>query len=123
MIPKCEGCPLANEERPCVAQLTRHPRYCRPEYRAVVLAYENPFQSVISETERNRESLRQSLSLIARVKACPSWEASSSCGCGNNRCRLGRGRDGIVSHQECFACLREQDALTGAPRPLSEGSG
>lgn len=113
---KCQGCPLIEADRPCLAQLTRHARYCRPEYRAVVAAYENPCADSADETERNREAIKKTMGLIARMKECPSWEKSSDCGCGNNRCRLGKGRDGIVSHQDCFECLREADSLTEAPR-------
>jgi hypothetical protein len=42
---------------------------------------------------------------VAAMKACPHWEASSSCGCGLNRCALGKGQAGVVSHADCFACL------------------
>ena len=52
-----------------------------------------------------KTSPRPPLARIAAMKACPDWVASSDCGCGNNRCALGKGRDGVVSHQDCFACL------------------
>lgn len=63
------------------------------------------------------------LTLIARMKACPSWVASSSCGCGTNKCLAGKGRQGFVSHQDCFGCLREADALIATPHPSTEASG
>jgi hypothetical protein len=45
---------------------------------------------------------------IAKMKQCPHWEASSSCGCGVNICKAGRGKNpGQVSHLECFECLEE----------------
>lgn len=62
--------------------------------------------------------------LIDRMKNCKSWLASSSCGCGANQCLAGKGRQGIVNHQDCFACIRAQDGLiTEAPHLLTGGSG
>jgi hypothetical protein len=43
--------------------------------------------------------------LIARMKACPHWRATSACGCGLNLCAAGKGKGGVVSHADCFACL------------------
>lgn len=67
----------------------------------------------------NPRNVALQLANIAQVKRCPSWEATSSCGCGMNRCRLGKGRaqDNAVSYQDCFECL----GLVGSknPRPAS----
>ncbi|WP_254053225.1 hypothetical protein [Singulisphaera sp. GP187] len=54
-----------------------------------------------------RPTVAESTALIARMKACPHWQASSECGCGVNRCLAGKGREGKVSHQDCFECLQE----------------
>ncbi len=52
-----------------------------------------------------KEGVRAAMKWIARMRACPHFEASSECGCGVNRCRLGKGKDGLVSHADCRACL------------------
>ena len=70
-----------------------------------------------------RPEVAESLALVARMKACPSWVASSSCGCGANKCLAGRGRQGIVNHVDCFACLREADSLTEDSHPSPEDCG
>lgn len=45
------------------------------------------------------------LEALASVRACPHWTAASDCGCGLNRCALGRGDRGAVSHRDCLDCL------------------
>lgn len=40
-----------------------------------------------------------------RMRACPHWERSSGCGCGLNRCKVGKGKEGVVSHDDCRSCL------------------
>lgn len=40
-----------------------------------------------------------------RMRACEHWQRSSGCGCGLNRCALGKGRAGVVSHEDCRICL------------------
>jgi hypothetical protein len=116
---KCRNCPAANKAHPCLAQSKRHPRYCElvdprsPTYQPayVSLLAKDPCGQ---PEQAPRLSVANAVGLIARMKACESWEASSECGCGNNRCRLGKGRDGIVSHQDCFACLATAPPSTPA---------
>lgn len=130
---KCKPCPLAGQEQPCLAQIARHPRYCRlidpessiyqPGYVAVLLKHTDCPEPVTPPDEA-KVPLSVSLGLIARMKACPSWVASASCGCGGaNTCLAGKGQRGIVNYQDCFACLREQDALTESHRQSTEASG
>lgn len=49
-------------------------------------------------------SVTAQLDMIARMKACPHW-IKAGCGCSLNRCGLGKGDAGEVSHADCFACL------------------
>lgn len=61
------------------------------------------------------------LALIRRAEACEHRTSVKDAGCGCiGRCDLGKGRSGIVNHQECIACLRESDdhgdASPGAPQ-------
>jgi hypothetical protein len=52
-------------------------------------------------------SLAESLALIGQMKACPYRRPEADCGCaGLARCNLGKGRDGLVNHLDCFDCLR-----------------
>ena len=44
-------------------------------------------------------------SRFAQMQACPNWTKATDCGCGVNRCALGKGDRGMVSHHDCFACL------------------
>lgn len=47
----------------------------------------------------------ETMALIARMKACPHWVKRTDCGCGVNQCLAGKGKDGLVGHRDCFACL------------------
>ena len=52
-------------------------------------------------------SLAESLALIGQMKACPHRRPETDCGCaGLARCDLGKGREGLVNHLDCFGCLR-----------------
>lgn len=69
--------------------------------------------------EKRTPGVARQLVNIARVKACPSWEATSACGCGMNRCRAGKGRpeDNAVSYNDCFICLGLLDSKNRDPAP------
>jgi hypothetical protein len=50
--------------------------------------------------------LAESLRLLAARKACPHFTPDGgACGC-NGHCAVGKGRDGKVNRDECYACLR-----------------
>ena len=52
----------------------------------------------------------ESLALLALMHACPDREERLDCACGGlAACRRGRGRDGLVNHRDCFACLADVD--------------
>lgn len=105
---KCEHCPLRTEDRSCLGQrntaICAHTDRATDQYRPSLVA------KVVNFTPPTPESKRlavvESITLVARMKACPEWISATDCGCGTNRCRLGRGRGGKVTHQDCFACLR-----------------
>lgn len=44
------------------------------------------------------------LANIRAVKACPHW-SNPACGCAQGKCALGKGRDGLVTYEECLRCL------------------
>jgi hypothetical protein len=51
--------------------------------------------------------VRESVTLLRLMNACGHRTARTNCGCaGLGRCDLGGGRDGLVNHLDCFACLR-----------------
>ena len=58
--------------------------------------------------------------LVARlhaVRACPHRTERPDCGCaGLARCALGKGRQGLVNHQDCLACLHD---LPVQPGPIA----
>lgn len=104
---------------PCLAQISAngrgHARYCQlidpaspiynPGYIAV-LAADPDCPETPTPPATSAVPLAETLGLISRMKKCEHWEASSSCGCGSNRCLAGKGSpQGIVSHQQCFECL------------------
>lgn len=119
---KCHHCPARDQDRKCLAQITRHARYCQlvdpaspiynPGYIAVLAADPDCPEPVPAGPTI---PLAETLGLIARMKECLHWEASSSCGCGKNKCRQGRGLGGIVVHADCFSCLRETTSPPAAP--------
>lgn len=66
-------------------------------------------RSAIATPATSRRPARESIALVERMKACPHWIPETECGCGGlARCALGRGRDGLVNHHDCFACLQSQ---------------
>jgi hypothetical protein len=52
-------------------------------------------------------SVRESLELTRLMRACPYRSTDAGCGCSGGRCAL-RGAS-VVSHIDCFACLRRHD--------------
>jgi hypothetical protein len=74
-------------------------------------------RSPCQESQPGKMGVSEHIDLIRSMKACPSWEKSSDCGCGNNRCREGKGREGVVSHQDCFECLRSEEEVPQTPSP------
>src|SRR5262245_10826916 len=108
---RCAHCP-APEGRPCLAQVARHPRWCQlidpassiydPRYRATLEAYPD-----VPEPEPAPMPVAESLDLLEEMKLCPNRTPETECGCGGlARCALGKGRDGLVNHADCFACLQ-----------------
>lgn len=57
----------------------------------------------------------ETIALIARMKSCEHWEATSDCGCSANICKAGKGKEGIVNHADCFACLTSLPNATRSP--------
>lgn len=123
MMAKCPHCPLAAEDRPCLAQVARHPRYCQfmdPEspihderYRAMLAAYPGP-PPIMDEPAR--PPVTESLILLERMKGCEHRTTETECGCGGlARCALGKGREGLVNHADCFACLQRPVEGSGPP--------
>lgn len=83
------------------------PHY-REDYRRLFHPEEFPGEPWIESpppTLPSNPTAAESLGLVARMRACPHWRARSDCGCGVNGCAIGKGRDGLVSHADCFACL------------------
>lgn len=129
----CETCPRRAKglEGPCLAQLTKHRRFCEfadpahpdhlPKYLAI-LCDEEPEQGcgggsgVVAVGREHRPAdttpratatgtINATRELFARMKACPHWQKAQDCGCGINRCSLGKGDRGRVGHKDCFECL------------------
>lgn len=120
-------CPMC----PCIGDLeclaATHPErfgyFCAfsasddPDRRAHVLGHSrlgaDPTYEPCNDTiEPDCPDVASQLVLIAQMKACPHWASSSTCGCGSNRCALGKGQGGVVSHADCFACLTIASAST-----------
>jgi hypothetical protein len=59
-------------------------------------------------------SVAEALALVRRVKACPFRSTGPDCGCQGGRCSLRQGA--IVSHLDCFDCVRkyEPDDVVGS---------
>jgi len=52
-----------------------------------------------------RPSAAEGVESVRRMKACPFRSDNPGCGCqGNGRCALRGGA--VVSHRDCFSCLR-----------------
>lgn len=113
---RCEHCPVAPGvpcARFCADAATGDPAVLRHIIgRSAFLSGDAPAPQHAARLEQSpRPAPAQVAANIARMKACPHWEASSACGCGNNICRIGKGRAGVVSHADCFTCLDSADAV------------
>lgn len=102
---RCENCPvpagLACYENPGMCRRAAKPE--EVEFRATLVRH--------AETRAKQNAgaatpaCGETLAMLARMKKCPNWVARSDCGCGVNECRVGKGKAGLVSRQDCFACL------------------
>ncbi len=71
-----------------------------------------------------RPAVPEAVALTRQMKACIYRSVFPPCGCAGGRCGLRWGA--IVSHLDCFACLREYDPITTTPRAsitIADGSG
>jgi len=121
----CKICPRrnANLNGPCIGLAVTTGGYCQAVgigYKWAVsacLAWSPCSEFLDFKPNKSISNLKQptsneTLILIGRVKKCNAWQRSIKCGCGKNRCLAGKGQQGIVTHNDCFACLREKDAQT-----------
>lgn len=109
---RCHWCPLAGTDKACLPLVSRHRRLCElldpahpkhhPGYRAI--AAQKHEQAEAIEAERRASKTATTRTKFARMKRCPHWEKATDCGCGINRCALGRGDRGRVAHSDCFKC-------------------
>jgi hypothetical protein len=85
---------------------------------------EPPAEPVVNSTAQSTpmtpEARQELLITIDQVKAISLCRQRSvdGCGCGGRgRCGLGKGRDGIVYHPDCLACIRsgQADLPPGTP--------
>ena len=125
-LPQCDGCPrkAASLTGICRGQIGSSRYHCRgvAEERmdviADVMAWQPPPPLVSYgevqaraapvappiEVAHLRASIRDTVSKFARMTRCPHWQKATDCGCGINRCALGWGDRGKVSHKDCFEC-------------------
>jgi hypothetical protein len=113
----CTGCPRREAGLPsCIGLYC--PAYCAAigEGHALfipnVLAWQPPAVEGITYTAEapavaHRPTVAASLDTLAEMKRCPERTPEAGCGCGGlARCALGKGREGLVNHADCFACLQ-----------------
>jgi hypothetical protein len=116
---RCAHCPV-DRASPCAGLEVR--RFCElidPAYAAFNPNYCSLLQQLSAESIAGSPSGRaedgldhvlgvaESVSLLRQMKACPHRVVAAGCGClGLARCALGRGHNQLVSHFDCFACLR-----------------
>jgi hypothetical protein len=134
MLSQCADCPrrAAGLAGPCIAQHMINDVYCvlarmgEAWALAAILAWQpcglaTEHATGEPSTSPALPSVAESLSVLQQMKACPHRTAETTCGCGGvATCTLGKGKGGLVSHADCFACLQ---APTGADRRASSGSG
>src|SRR4051812_48534782 len=109
-VARCPHCPV-EPGRPCEGLRVR--RLCElvdPGH----AAYNPAYRSLLGQLPGGAAvpgaamppGVGESLALLRAMNACPQRAARTDCGCaGLGRCALGRGRDGLVNHRDCFACL------------------
>jgi hypothetical protein len=97
-----------------LSALTGHPHACR--YRALCadahpdIEARDAYRALVVRRATGRPGparavpLGESLSLLAGLRACPFRSRDSGCGCAGARCALRGGA--VVSHRDCFDCLK-----------------
>src|SRR3954454_9779473 len=113
---RCALCPI-EPGMVCLGRTIR--RFCElidpahaaynPDYLSLLqrLAREAGQDELALDRAGEAPSLAESLALIEQMKACPHRLPEADCGCaGLARCDLGKGREGLVNHLDCFDCLR-----------------
>lgn len=122
----CRAARTGNSRLCCLADAT-NPAYS-PAYHAL-LRDEAPTWLPLAPPVRNSAAraprkvdpqVRDALARVTQIKACPHWQASTTCGCGINLCALGKGNDGKVSHKDCLECLQKQDEQANPQNQLRE---
>lgn len=113
MNKRCINCPIAEGGKPCLATLDcdRFGHFCDwasendPLKRAAIAGRAEI--GIVGPSPKRVLPPAVTLDLIARMKKCEFWEKVNDCGCGANKCLAGKGRQGVVSHQNCFDCLQD----------------
>jgi hypothetical protein len=118
---RCDHCPLATDlacpgegaRRLCDLIDPAHPAY-QPGYITTIRGHASnrekwPVKSGQEDPEADRPSPAESMALVRAMHACIYRATHPPCGCSGGRCGLRNGC--IVSHRECFECLRRFDAV------------
>lgn len=119
----CDACEFRDRPETCHALASGHRRFCDlvtkgvPGYRELVRrrTLDEPSRpamarsSVAAAAMPTRPSAAESKRRLTLVKGCPHFEKATNCGCGVNRCLIGKGRkgDGLVSLTECLECVSQ----------------
>jgi hypothetical protein len=106
---KCPDCPVAGR---CIVDWTAHRPFCRwaasgdaaRRARIVEMSVDPPDAPPAEFAPQSREGVAESWALTRRMKACPHRAVDPGCGCSGARCALKPGA--VVSHRDCFACLK-----------------
>jgi len=116
----CPGCPFP-EGVFCYALQGICDRIHEPEIRRKFLEnLASPDDSPVIEDER--PSMAETIRLLSLMHACPERTPETDCGCGGMAtCRLGKGRDGLVNHHDCIACLSGRAGPEDTPGPDRPG--
>jgi glycosyltransferase involved in cell wall biosynthesis len=140
---KCVHCPFLVEPGCCPALTLPHPTFClqvdpgHPRYQPkraeamrrmvdgnpklvaepTIMATATPAVAIAATATG---SVTDAIALLKRMRSCVWWEKRTDCGCGVNRCNLGKGRNGQVNHQDCMDCIQEYDAMS-SPYELPPG--
>ncbi len=104
MTSRCPLCPV-DDAIECRGLKVR--RFCdlvNPAHAAYVPGYEVSVRVASSPVPADRPSPAAAVALVHQMKSCPFRSVDPGCGCSGARCALRRG--GIVSHVDCFACLK-----------------
>ena len=88
----------------------------RNSYRDLVISLVDNSPNIAVDNKQSQSDWKGTQILIDKMKLCRHRYTTTDCGCaGAARCKLGKGRNGIVNYNECFECIKNGSGYEPLP--------